>query len=231
MYERVLAFMGGVPELIVMLTRDDHTVENAYEIFTQCRNTGVQFWGMKEKGLPLKQMKELYAYMKDCGKTTVLEVAAYTDKECIEGAQIAVECKCDFLMGTMFMQSVNELCKENNLKYMPFIGNIEGRPSILSGSIEGMIEEAENCLEQGVYGFDLLGYRYRADAVALNNRFVSQVRAPVCIAGSIDSPQKLAEVKHASPWAFTIGSAFFANAFGGTIGEQIEKVRRLVANA
>jgi len=42
-----------------------------------------------------------------------LEVVAYTEKECIEGAKMAVECGCDILMGTIFFDSVNELCKKN----------------------------------------------------------------------------------------------------------------------
>ena len=87
-----------------------------------------------------------------------------------------------------------------------------------------MIDEAYRYLEKGVYGFDLLGYRYTGDSVTLNKRFVSSVDAPVCIAGSINSYQRLDEIKDASPWTFTIGSAFFENKFCGTFPEQIDKV-------
>jgi len=41
------------------------------------------------------------------------------------------------------------------LKYMPFVGNIHGRPSILDGTIDGMIEEANKLVEMGVFGIDL----------------------------------------------------------------------------
>lgn len=92
---------------------------------------------------------------------------------------------------------------------MPFVGKISGRPSILKGSREEMIQEAKQYLSKGVFGFDLLGYRYTKDAVKLNQEFVSAVNAPVCIAGSINSYQRLDEIKEAGPWAFTIGSAFF----------------------
>lgn len=216
--------MSNKPKLIVMLTHNDRTVENAYEIFDTCKNSKAQFWGFKEKPLPLDQMKKLYAYMKECGKTTFLEVVEYTEKECMEGAKMAVECGCDILMGTLFFDSINEFCKEHNLKYMPFIGKVTGRPSILEGSIEGMIQEANEYLEKGVYGFDLLGYRFTGDAVALNKKFVSAINAPVCLAGSINSFLRLDEVKDASPWTFTIGSAFFENKFDGTFREQIDKV-------
>ena len=210
--------------LIVMLTHNDLTVENAYEIFYQCKDSKAQFWGMKEKGFPLEQMKKLYSYMKDCGKTTSLEVVAYTEDECMKGAEIAAECGCDILMGTMFFDSINEFCKENNIKYMPFVGAVSGRPSILEGTVEEMIEEANSYIEKGAYGIDLLGYRYVGDAVDLNKRFASEVDGPVCLAGSVNSYNRLDEVKDAAPWSFTIGSAFFENKFDGTFDEQIDKV-------
>ncbi|MBQ6991731.1 MAG: hypothetical protein IJN50_02280 [Clostridia bacterium] len=212
------------PELIVMLTHNDKTVNNAYKIFNQCKNSKAKIWGFKEEALPIEQMKKLYSYMKECGKTTVLEVVAYTEEKCLEGAKMAVECGCDILMGTKFFDSVNDFCKSNNLKYMPFVGEIEGRPSVLKGNVEDMIAEANTYLKKGVYGFDLLGYRYTGDAVELNKKFVSQVNAPVCIAGSINSYERLNELKNTNSWAFTIGGAFFDNKFGGTFGEQIDKV-------
>lgn len=217
-------------QLIVMLTHNDQTVDNAYEIFEQCKNSKAKFWGFKEKTLPLEQMKELFAYMKKCKKTTVLEVVAYTEEECMNGAKMAVECNCDILMGTIFFDSVNEFCKKNNLKYMPFVGKVEGRPSVLNGSIDEMIDEANEHLKKGVFGFDLLGYRYTGDAVELNKKFVSHVNAPVCIAGNINGFDRLNEIKEVSSWAFTIGGAFFENKFDGSFEEQINKVCDYVAD-
>ncbi len=216
--------MNNIPQLIVMLTHNDFTVKNAYEIFEECKNSKAKFWGCKDEPLPLEEMKKLFRYMKECGKTTILEVVAYTEKQCMEGAELAVECDCDILMGTMFYESINQLCKTNNIKYMPFIGDITGRPSVLSGSVDDMISSARRCLEEGVFGFDLLGYRYVNDPVELNRRFVSEINAPVCIAGSVDSFSRLDEVRNTSPWAFTIGSAFFENKFMGSFSEQIDTV-------
>jgi hypothetical protein len=212
------------PELIVMLTHNDRTVADAAEIFEACKDSKAQYWGFKEEGLPLDQMKQLYARMKACGKTTFLEVVAYTEAECLRGAEMGVECGVDILMGTLYFPSVHEYCKEHQLRYMPFVGKITGRPSVLEGTIDGMIAEAKGLLEKGVDGFDLLGYRYTGDAVELNRRFVAEVPAPVCLAGSVSSYQRLDEVKAAAPWAFTIGSAFFENKFDGTFAEQIDKV-------
>lgn len=211
-------------ELIVMLTHNDRTVENAFHIFDECKDSLAKFWGFKEQGLPLEQMKELFAYMKKHGKITVLEVVSYTEEEGLKGAAIAAECGCDILMGTMFYDSINTFCKEHNIKYMPFIGKITGRPSVLEGTCEDMLNETGKYLKKGVYGFDLLGYRYTGDAYSLSKSVVSGTTAPVCLAGSINSWHRLDEVKELSPWTFTIGGAFFENRFGGTFCEQINKV-------
>lgn len=216
--------MNKSPNLIVMLTYNDRTVENAYEIFEQCKDNKVQYWGFKEEGIPLEEMKRLYSYMKDCGKTTVLEVVAYSEDECMNGAKMAAECGCDILMGTLFYDSVNDFCKANNLKYMPFVGKVKNRPSILDGTVEDMINEANSYLQKGVYGFDLLGYRYTGNANKLIEEFVAKVNAPICVAGSINSFARLDDIKNTKAWAFTIGGAFFENKFDGSFDEQVCKV-------
>lgn len=212
------------PELIVMLTHNDRTVENAREIFEQCKNTKARLWGFKEEPLPLDDMKKLFARMKEFGKTTFLEVVAYSEQEGLDGAKIASACHCDFLMGTKFFDSVNDFCRDNGIRYMPFVGKISGRPSVLEGTVDDMIAEAKSCLAKGVYGLDLLGYRYTGDAFALNKNFVAGVKASVCIAGSVDSFKRLDDLKKISPQMFTIGGAFFENKFNGTFAEQVNKV-------
>ena len=216
--------MNTTPKLIVMLTHNDHTVENASEFFESCKNSKAQYWGFKEKPLPISEMKSLFSRMKSCGKTTFLEVVEYDEESGLHGAKIAKECGCDILMGTVFFDSINQFCKENNMKYMPFVGQITNRPSILEGSIEDMISEAKEYLAKGVYGFDLLGYRYTGDPVKLNNAFVQAIEAPVCLAGSVDSYERLDEVIEANPWAFTVGSAFFDEKFGTDFHKQINNV-------
>lgn len=214
----------NTPELIVMLTKDDYTVNNAYNIFEECKHSKAKYWGFKESPLPLEEMKRLFSYMKSCSKITVLEVIAYTEEEGLKGAQIAIECGCDILLGTVYHDSIYMLCKQNNIKYMPFIGKIEKRPSILYGTIDEIIAEADSCIKKGVFGFDLLAYRYDGDSEELITRFLSNINAPVCIAGSINTYNRLDTIKECSPWAFTIGEAFFNNQFDGNFEEQINKV-------
>ena len=216
--------MEESPKLVVMLTHNDFTVENVRDIFEQCKEAKATYWGMKEEPLPLDEMKALYAYMKSLGKTTVLEVVAYTEAACMEGARMAAACGCDILMGTTFSDRINAFCREHNIKYMPFVGEVVERPSVLKGSIDEIIEEAKRYMEKGVYGFDLLAYRYEGNPTELIQRFVSSVDAPVCIAGSVDREARLHELREVGPWAFTIGGAFFENKFDGTFPQQINKV-------
>lgn len=216
--------MFTAPNLVVMLTHNDHTVPNAPEVFAQCRDLPVTHWGMKEDGLPQAQMRQLYAQMKDLGKTTVLEVVAYTEEAGMDGARIAADCGCDILMGTLFRDRINDFCLSHNIRYMPFVGQVSGRPSVLEGSLEEMVAQADHCIARGAWGIDLLGYRYRGVAAELCRRFIQQVDAPVCLAGSINSFTRLDEVKTAAPWGYTIGGAFFDDQFRGTIPRQIQKV-------
>ena len=223
--------MNNIPNLIVMLTHNDKTVLNAYDIFEKCKNSKAKFSGFKEEPLPLDEMKRLYSYMKSMGKTTFLEVIAYDEQNGLKGAKMALECGVDILMGTVFYDSINNLCKENNLKYMPFVGQVSERPSILEGDIDDMIQEANIYISKGAYGIDLLGYRYiSGNPIELNKKIVEKINAPVCIAGSINSYQRLDEIKEANPWSFTIGGAFFENKFGEDFEKQINNVCNYIEN-
>lgn len=214
------------PRLVVMLTKNDYTVLNAADIFEQCKDTPAQCWGFKEHPLPPDEMRRLYARMKACGKTTFLEVVAYTEEEGLNGARLAADCGCDILMGTCFSDHILSFCQSHGLRYMPFVGIVTGRPSLLEGTVDDMISEARSYLQRGAFGIDLLGYRYTGSttATALIQTFIKAVEAPVCLAGSINSFQRLDEVRQAAPWAFTIGSAFFDKCFGQTLPEQINNV-------
>lgn len=207
-----------------MLTYDDFTVMNASEIYDMCRSSKAKYWGFKEQPLPLERMKQLYARMKADGKTTILEVVSYTEEEGLRCAHMAVECGCDVLMGTLYFDSINQYCREHNVRYMPFVGRVEGRPSVLSGTIDDILAEAKRYIDKGVYGVDLLSYRYSGDIEELHRRFREEFPHRLCIAGSIDSFDKLDVVKRISPWAFTIGSAFFDEKFCNGFSNQIDAV-------
>jgi hypothetical protein len=217
--------MKHIPELIVMLTHNDKTVPDAIEVFEAAKDAPAAYWGFKEAGLPVDKMKKLVQLMKAAGKTVFLEVVAYTEEECVEGAKIGASCGFDILMGTLYFESVHSIAREAGMKYMPFVGRIHGRPSILEGTIEGIIGEANALADKGVDGIDLLAYRYTGDPEELAARFVAGVKVPVCLAGSIKSYARLDKMLEIGPWTYTIGSAFFEKDFGDmSFAEQIKAV-------
>lgn len=216
--------MNAVPELIVMLTYNDRTAPDAPSVFESCKDSKASFFGFKEEGIPFSEMKRLFSRINACGKKAVLEAVTYTENDGLDAAKTAFECGCSILMGTKYYDSIHNYCREHRLKYMPFVGSVSGRPSVLCGDIEEIIAEAGEYIKKGVDGFDLLGYRFNGNPSELNRIFVKNISIPVCIAGSINSYERLDEIKAAKPWAFTIGGAFFAGSFGGTFREQIDKV-------
>ena len=216
--------MNKSPKLIVMLTYNDITVKDASSIFEACKNTKAEYFGIKEKGINKNEIIKLIKTIKDSGKKTVFEIVAYEEEECLSGVHLAKECESDMIMGTVYYPSVHEYCMNNNIKYMPFTGIVSGRPSVLEGSCDEIINEAKSLAQKGVMGFDLLAYRYKGDGDELCRRFISEVNTEVCIAGGIDSFEKIERLKIAAPTYFTIGSAFFDKKFGSDFPEQINKV-------
>lgn len=201
------------PELIVMLTHYDCTVENAQTLFEELKDTPVKHWGFKDVGLPLNKMKTLAQCMKAAGKTTYLEVVSLSEEEGLAGARLAVEMGFDILMGTVFFDSIRSYLRDKPLKYYPFAGHVHSHPSILDGSLESITSHARQLEINGVQGLDLLAYRYTGDAPALLQEVARAVTIPVVSAGSIDSFQRIEQVRQAGVWGFTIGSAFFEKKF------------------
>lgn len=218
----------NTPELVVMLTKNDHTAENALEVFEACKYSSAKCWGAKEEGIPLSQLKKLYDAFREYGKQSFLEVVAYSEEACVAGAKMAVDCGAQVLMGTLFFDSVNEICRENGIKYMPFVGQVSGRPSVLGGTAAEMIAQAQSCVEKGAFGIDLLGYRH-PDGYALGVEVVRSCGVPVCLAGSINDFNRLDQVRKIAPDYFTIGGAFFDECFGKGFAHQIDKVAEYIS--
>jgi hypothetical protein len=201
------------PELIVMLTYNDMTVKNAVELFDGLKDTPVTHWGFKDVGLPTDEMKNMVGNMNTADKTTFLEVVSLTEEEGLTGAKLAVECGFDILMGTVFFDTINDYLKDKPVKYYPFPGHVHSHPSILDGTIEEIVQHTRSMEAKNVDGVDLLTYRYTGDAPALLTEVVKSTRVPVVSAGSIDSYDRIAEVRDTGAWGFTIGTAFFEKKF------------------
>jgi len=219
------------PELILMLTYNDETVENAVDVFDEIKDIPITYFGFKDIGLPHDKMKMLKDNMQKAGKETFLEVVRYSEEEVLESANLAVNIGFDYLMGTIYYDSIWNVI-DKKLKYLPFCGRVYDHPSILDGTIDDIIEDAKRLESRGVHGFDLLAYRYtdQDSVVTLLKALREAVTVPIISAGSINSFERLQRTLESNVWAFTIGSAFFERKFvrDGTYRENVEAVYNIL---
>ncbi len=215
-------------KLIVMLTHNDRTVANAAEIFGECRHVPGVCWGFKDVGIPLDEMKQLAADMKAAGKTVYIESLENDEQAALNSARTIDVCGADYMIGSKYSPKVQEYLKEQGIGYIPDAGECVGRPARLTGTIESITADAGKLAQCGVSGLDLSCYRFDGDAAALL-RSVVGCGVPICIAGSINSFERIDEIVAMGADSFTIGGAFFENKFGGTFAEQIQKVADHIA--
>ena len=147
--------MSMLDKIIIMLTHNDKTVPNAIEIFEENKDLPIQYWGFKDVGMEPEKMKVLCTKMREAGKTSFLEVVSYSEEECMRGAKLAVECGFDYLLGTLYYDSVAEYVKKQGLKYCPFAGKVSKSPSILEGTVEEMLAQEAAFAEKGVFGTEI----------------------------------------------------------------------------
>jgi len=214
-------------KLIVMLTQNDRTVRNAIEVFKECCDLPIDFWGFKNIGIPEPEMRELVTAIKTYGKKSFLEVVTYTEESCAISAKFACENHFDFMIGTTFFPRIWDFLQTTPIQYYPFVGNIYGNPSVMSGNVEDMVKESKVLGTKGIHGINVLAYRYiDGNPVQLAQELVKQAKMKTIIAGSIDSISRIKEIDTINPWAFTIGGALFTDKFvsGAGFRSNLEKV-------
>jgi predicted metal-binding protein len=214
-------------KLVVMLTQNDITLKNALSLFEKCQDLPVKYWGFKNIGLPENDMSELIATIKKANKKAVLEVVTYTEESCMEMAKFACDYGFDYLIGTLYYPKVWEYLKFKQIIYHPFVGNVYENPSILTGSPQSMVSQADYFYEKGIQGVNLLAYRYcGGNPEYLAKQIVKQIKTKTLLAGSIDSVERIKIVNNINPWGFTIGSALVTEKFvkGGGYRANLEKV-------
>lgn len=219
---------------IFMLTRNDRTVENAFEHLEVALGLGIRHIGFKDIGLPVPQLKALNRMIRSGGATSYLEVVSLDRKSEIASAQAAIEIGVDMLLGGTRAKVVLPILAGTPIQYFPFPGIITGHPSVLEGSTDAIVESArELTAHQGVHGLDLLAYRSRDENVPdLIKAVCSAVNKPVYVAGSIDTPERIAITRTAGAAGFTIGTAALDGRYpaeGEDLACQLKAIMREVA--
>ncbi len=218
---------------IFMLTRNDRTVPDASRQLQTALSLGVRHIGFKDIGLPLEQLKGLNAAIKAGGATSYLEVVSLDRESEIVSAKAAAEIGVDVLLGGTRVDDVLPIIKGTAIQYFPFPGRITGHPSVLEGTIEEIVESAKTIAgRDGVHGLDLLAYRSAENVPELMKAVCAAVSKPVYIAGSIDTPERIAVVQSAGAAGFTIGTAALDGKYpakGNDVPSQLTAIIRDVA--
>ncbi len=202
-------------EFIFMLTHGDRTVANCLEVLDRVVPLGLRHLGFKDVGVDRATLGELNRRIKAAGAISYMEVVSETPEACLASARAAAEIGVDRLLGGTDIDAVRPLISGTAIRYYPFAGRPEGHPTRLGGSPEEVAADCRTLMAKGAAGVDLLAYRAtEAEPLAL----VEAARGALgdgtlIVAGSIDSPERIAAIAAAGADAFTIGSAIFDEVF------------------
>ena len=95
----------------------------------------------------------------------------------------------DWILGGTHADEALAILAGSPARYCPFPGTIVGHPSLLRGTVESIAADAARLTAlDGVYGLDLLAYRFDGDVEAAVAATVAASSGPVIAAGSVDSP-------------------------------------------
>lgn len=210
-----------------MLTHNDCTVDDAFGVLEETQDLGLRFIGFKDIGLPFDRLKGLAAAIHAGGQEVMLEVVSVDKEDELRSVKAALDLGVDYLLGGTHAEEAARIIRGTRIRYCPFPGRVIGHPSVLKGTVAEIAESARVLGRMpGVYGLDLLAYRYAGDVEDLVRSALATVTVPVIAAGSVDSGEKIRRLTELGVWGFTVGSAIFEKRFveGGSIRRQLEAV-------
>jgi thiamine monophosphate synthase len=227
-------------DFILMLTRNDHTIEDAESVVDAACELGIRHIGFKDLGASSATMRSLVQKIRQNGGTSYMEVVSTTSDAIVRSLEAGRSLGVDRILGGTDLAAAARVLG-NLAGYFPFPGRPVDHPTRLCGSPELVAEHTRRAHAEGCGGVDLLAYRaIEAEPLEL----VRAARAALgggllIVAGSVNSPRQIHALAAAGVDAFTIGSAIFDGSFSPTKGafrdqvldvfDACEKAPRLVA--
>lgn len=212
-------------EFIFMLTHHDQTLERALDVYDDIRDLPLRYVGFKDVGVPHATLRELARRMHEDGREVMLEVVSEQPEDELRSITAAVDIGVDWVLGGTHADEGLAALGTATVKYCPFPGRVVGHPSLLRGTIDEIAQSAHDLTARdGVYGLDLLAYRYDGDVEAMIAAVLERSSGPVIAAGSVDSVERINTLGRLGVWGFTIGGAIFEGRLpaGPTVREQLE---------
>ena len=100
---------------IIMLTHNDVTVPNAFELFEECKGLPLENWGFKDVGMTEEKAIKLGLKMKEAGKLASYEIVDFNEESYKKAARIALEGQFAYVACGDFDQELADILKENNI--------------------------------------------------------------------------------------------------------------------
>jgi hypothetical protein len=224
-----------VTEFVFMLTHHDRTVADALAVYQQLRTIrDLRYVGFKDVGATIAELQALTDAIHSDGRTVMLEVVSEAADAELRSIAAARTLGVDWILGGTHADEALEMLAGSSARYCPFPGTIIGHPSLLRGTVESIAADAVRLTAlDGVYGLDLLAYRFDGDVEAVVAATVAASQGPVIAAGSVDSPERIRTLARLGVWGFTIGGAIFEGKLPGGPGvaDQVRAVLAITAEA
>ncbi|WP_229924227.1 hypothetical protein [Streptomyces capillispiralis] len=214
-----------------MLTDDEATVPGAFEVYDEVARTftaeELPYVGFKNTGHPPSALRRLGRRIVGDGRKLVIEVAGGHESAEREAAGLAVELGAALLIGGVHTTTVREILRGTGIGYYPAVGDLTTEPGRLHGTVDGIVRQAREVgALPDVNGVALHGYRYAGDPDALLHAIAQVDGLRVVNVGSVDSAQRIEELRINEFWAFTIGGAVLDHTLpaGRTLAQQLRWV-------
>ena len=217
-------------DFILMLTRNDRTLEDCLDILDIITETGVRHIVFKDIGVDRETQAALVERIKEIGATSYMEVVSTTSETARASIKTAVELGVERVLGGQEVSYALNILKDSGVGYYPFPGTPVGHPTKLAGRAEDIAADCRHARAAGCLGADLLAYRatdsdplelVRAARDALGSR-------TLIVAGSINSRERIRALAGAGADAFTIGSAVFDGSFSPTKGSIVSQCKDIL---
>lgn len=220
-------------DFVFMLTRNDATVENALELIETARPLKLKHIGFKDVGADASTLRRLTAAIREAGASPWMEIVATTRESELSGVELGRDLGVDMLMGGVHVAEALKILDGSATRYLPFAGLPTGHPTRLGGSALEVETQCRDFARQGCAGVDILAYRATEaqplDLVAACRRGFLESGA-VVVAGSVNSPKRVAAVRAAGADAFTIGTAAIEGSYAPGCGPLSAQLRAVLAD-